>query len=353
MTAVPNLYAKAVSNEAAFYAEQNKINFWRTVYVGGGTPSVLSKNDVKTLSSILRKTPPKKNAEITFEANPESVSSEFLDSILDFGANRISLGIQALDDDALSFVNRHSREKNSLDALSLLENVWCGRVCIDFIAGLPFQTENSFKNQFQKIVQFKKIDHVSLYALTVEEETPLFQKIESGKIDYSEEKSDSLWILGRNLLEKNGFFQYEISNFAKKNCESKHNSAYWEQLYDWKNRSAIRWTNTKNLPLYIDFWTNPPFDFSKIPREIEVLDEKSLEFEFFMLGLRMRKGVFEKDFFERFGYSIWERKNSNGVPFYETFDEWKKEKKCGFADGRIFLNRRGILFLNRFLSEIL
>ncbi len=364
-------YISAVYSEIAFYRSQFGIKKWSSVYIGGGTPSVLPPDFVKMLfENIFSNAPPKKNAEITFEANPESLTADLLLVLERVGVNRISLGLQSLSDKALSSVGRTSSAETGLNALSLLEEKWSGSVSVDFIASLPFQKKDDFLFQFDEISRFSKINHVSLYSLTIYEETPLFEKIERNEIPFDEDYSDSLWILGREKLEKLGFFQYEVSNFAKKGFESVHNSSYWLQknyvgvgtsssgtLYDFEKCSAFRWTNVKNVASYVDFWNQKPRDFEKIPREIEILDKKTLEFEFLMTGFRLLSGVSGTEFFARFGFSILDRKNSEGIVFSKTFEKWENRALAARiskkGDERFFLTKNGILFLNAFLEELL
>lgn len=383
-------YIRAVLNEARFYADFYKIKKWSSVYLGGGTPGILSEKQLFDLiTGALKAVPNPEKCEVTVEVNPENVTEEKLKILEKAGANRISMGIQALDDKALRAVSRKSDVKTVLNALSLLEKFWNGRLSVDFIAGLPLQTYKSFENQFKILDDFKKIGHVSLYTLTVEENTPLWKKIEDGIVKFSEDKADKMWILGRNILEKKGFFQYEISNFARSGFESAHNSSYWKQknyigagsgavgtVYDFCSKTALRWTNTLSVAAYVDFWEK--FDEKRLfdsdgfelkvenleSREIlknalkkirktENLDKETLEFEFLMTGFRMAKGVSSKEFFERFEKNLEERIGAeNGV-----FARWKKKRLARAekrGDDTIYsLNRRGILFLNQFLEELI
>lgn len=367
-----DFYIDALLNEIYFYSDFYKIDSWNTVYIGGGTPSLLSSSQLEKLFlGIKSKALFSKNAEITIEMNPDDVRADFIETCKNVGINRISLGIQALDNVALEKVNRGCSKETAIVALDFLEENWNGQISVDFIAGLPSQTYNSFKNQFDLIFNYKKITHISLYTLTVEDGTPLGKKIRDGKVNFSFEKADKMWIKGRNILEKNGFFHYEISNFAKSGFESKHNSTYWKlENYigcgagasgtwygnDFCDENAIRWTNSLSIPAYTDFW-NKKFDSEKLPRKIEKLDKKTLEFEYLMMGFRMRRGVSANEFFRRFNYSIFDFRNSDNRKFSEIFSEWKENR---LANSKIidnneyfFLNRRGILLLNRFLENLL
>jgi oxygen-independent coproporphyrinogen-3 oxidase len=365
-------YISSIIKESKLYADFYGIKKWRTVYVGGGTPSLLAPTQIFSLiSGIKESVGIESDAEITVEMNPDDVTEEFLEACKKSGVNRLSMGIQALDDKALRAVNRGASVEIIEKALENLKNHWNGRLSVDFIAGLPCHTYKSFEYQFEILKKYPKIDHVSLYTLTIEENTPLCKKIEDGKIKFSYEKADRMWLKGRNILEKMGFFQYEVSNFARKGFEARHNSSYWKQenyvgagagasgtIYDFEKKSALRWTNTLSIPAYIRGVEDASAskNLSSLKRNIENLDEETLEFEFLMLGFRQLEGVSSADYEKRFQKSLSERIGAGQE--YGVFYQWKKnrlakEKKspCG---GKIYsLNRRGILLLNRFLEELL
>ncbi len=367
-------YIDSLIKESEIYARHYEIKKWQTIYVGGGTPSLLSPSQIFTLiSGVKTCAQVDAEAELTVEMNPDDVTEEFLLSCEKSGVNRLSMGIQALDDKALSSVGRLSESKTVFSALETLKKFWHGRLSVDFIAGLPCHTYKSFESQFEILKKYPNIDHVSLYTLTVEENTPLWKKIEKGDVKFSCEKADRMWIRGRNILEKLGFCHYEVSNFARKGFESRHNASYWKQknyigvgsgasgsVYDFPRKSAVRWTNTLSIPAYIlgvgEEFSSQKKDFSFLKRSVEVLDESTLEFEFLMLGFRQLEGVSSKDFETRFGKKLSERIGSereDGV-----FFKWKKnrlaEERTGSFGEKIYsLNRRGILLLNPFLEELL
>jgi len=352
-------YIDALLKETDFYAKLYSVSCWKTIYVGGGTPSILSAPQILRLVSGIKKIArTDESTEITFEMNPNDVTENFLKACSLAGINRLSMGLQALDDKALSAVNRGSSVNIIMEALENLKNHWSGRLSVDFIAGLPKQSYSSFKNQFEILKKYPKIDHVSLYTLTIEENTPLAKKIDEGIVKFSEEKADKMWMKGRSILEKMGFYQYEVSNFAKKGFESRHNTVYWKQenyigvgagasgtIYDFKKKIGRRWTNTLSIPCYTK-------EFS---RQTEDLDEKTLEFEFLMLGFRRLEGVSSLEYKKRFGSSLAQRLGADSVD--GIFSQWKKNRLANekLVEGdRIFsLNRRGILLLNRFLEEFL
>ena len=214
-------YVRSVLNEIRFYVKKYSVSRWKTVYIGGGTPSQLGAKLLFELVSGIKSAVSDKTAdEFTVEMNPEDLAEDILDSAQKAGVDRISTGIQALDQKALDSVNRHCPLQTAISSLELLQKKWKKKLSVDFIAGLPGQTYSSFKKQFETVFNFKNIDHISLYSLTLEENTPLYKKIESGKIKWSQQKTDRMWILGRKILKENGFIQYEVSNFARTGAES-------------------------------------------------------------------------------------------------------------------------------------
>ena len=223
---VPDGYVDALLSEIRFHRECMHTGPLETVYFGGGTPGLLS---FRQLERIMAQVLPQcvSGAEITLEVNPENVTAELLRCAAGSGINRFSVGIQSLDDRVLRAVNRNATAAISLRALELLTA--SGAVfSADMIAGLPEQRDRDFIEGLQKIMSFCP-SHVSLYALTVAEHTPLAQQIRRGSVRYSDARIDRQWITGRNILEAGGYLQYEVSNFALPGKESRHNSVYWQQ----------------------------------------------------------------------------------------------------------------------------
>lgn len=363
----------SLAKEVHFYAHHYNVSQWKSVYVGGGTPSQLPLHQISALfSSVFNAAPPASDAEITIEVNPDDVSEELLDTLKNAGVNRISMGIQAFDQKALQGVSRAASAEAALRALELLNAKWKGRLSCDLIAGLPFQTYASFEKGIRTLCSYKAVDHISLYTLTVEEGSPLCKKIEEGIIPWSQEKADRMWIRGRNLLEKYGFNQYEVSNFSKPGCQSRHNTVYWK-LQDYigcgpgasgtvygkrteggVTEKGIRWTNSRDVVGWNAFWkrydsqTVADNDEMALPRDVEELDADTQEFEFLMMGFRMLEGVSQKEFADRFGKNLSERLGEKDGIFYE----WKKKRLAVKKDGCFSLNCRGILLLNPFLESL-
>ena len=359
-------YVRSVLTEIRFYVKKYSVSRWKTVYIGGGTPSQLGAKLLFELVSGIKNAVSGKTAdEFTVEMNPEDLTEDILDSAQNAGVDRISIGVQALDKKALDSINRHCSLKTAISALELLQKKWKKKLSVDFIAGLPGQTYSSFKKQFETVFNCKNIDHISLYSLTLEENTPLYKKIESGKIKWSQQKTDRMWILGRKILKENGFIQYEVSNFARTGAESRHNKVYWHlENYIGCGSGACgsvygdvseRWTNTCSIKNYENFWLNFNSE-SEIPesiRQVEKIDLQTQEFEWLMMGFRLLEGVCSEEFKKRFGKSLEERIGVKDGLFFE----WSKKHlaRSYKKDGKTFyaLNERGLMLLNLFLESLL
>ncbi|MBR7063752.1 MAG: hypothetical protein IKI31_01145, partial [Treponema sp.] len=298
------------------------------------------------------------------EANPADITSEMLYSLFENGVNRLSLGVQSLNDEALLRVSRRSSRSEILQALRLVSENWQGELSLDLISALPFESELSFCNGIKTLLLYKPT-HISLYALTLEKGTPLFEQIESGKIRYDFEKADLLWLKGRDILLSEGYTHYEVSNFCKNGKQSLHNLSYWKlkdyigigsgstgTIYGNGVKNGKRYTNTKNIFSYISFWKNNFVKSSTIenfPQDVEYLDFATERFEFFMMGLRMLKGISKNDFENRFG--------EFPESVEKLFREWQQNgnAKIVFEKGDVFfsLTESGLLFLNKLLEDVL
>lgn len=202
-----------------------------TLYIGGGTPSLLS---AKQIASLLKSVHEGRDAaqqgqlrEITVEANPESLTAEFLDACKEWGVTRISLGVQSLHDAELAAVDRLARVEDNVRALDLLKNS-AFSVSVDVMLGLPGQTSASLEQTIQTLLAYERVGHVSVYPLSVEPNTRLHEHVEKGSVRLpSEDEQAVLMEHAHELLTANGFHHYEVANYAKPGFEAQHNRAYW------------------------------------------------------------------------------------------------------------------------------
>lgn len=208
------------------FLEGKKID---TIYFGGGTPSVLEKNELeKIFNALSNYFNWDKNAEITLECNPDDLDKEKLKALKELGINRLSIGLQSFDDKELKWMNRLHTAAESEACVKLAQEIGFNNISIDLIYGSKFQTIENWKKTLEKAISLN-VQHISSYNLTVEERTELGNAVLKGKENpVDEEKSSEQFLVMMNTLQANGFEHYEISNFAKKGFEAIHNTNYWK-----------------------------------------------------------------------------------------------------------------------------
>jgi oxygen-independent coproporphyrinogen-3 oxidase len=281
----------------------------KTIYFGGGTPSLLSSVQLREiLSSVKEHYAIAENVEITIEANPGTVDAEYLSSIRETGVNRLSLGIQSFDNTELAMLGRIHNSLEAGNAVKDARSAGFDNLNIDLIYGLPGQTVDDWQNNFKKAIELNP-EHISLYALTLEPEEPLYKEIQADKFpELSSDMAASQYELAEDLLEKYGYDHYEISNWAKPGKECRHNLVYW-QTGDYLGvgvaaHSCIerrRTGNTGDLERYITSLSQ------NILPSLDVDEEISPELEIaeaIILRLRLCRGINVKDFEKRFGIDI-------------------------------------------------
>ena len=219
-------YLEAVCNhikEAGALAPNYKVD---TIYFGGGTPSFLGADALATiLMTIRRSFDVDNNAEITFEANPDSVSDQLLRRLKAEGFNRVSLGVQSDDDEMLEKLNRPHNYAQAVAAYQKIRKAGFKNVSVDLIYGLPGQTVRTWLETLEHVLEMMP-EHISLYGLEVHEGTPMAEYEKMGLIP-DEDKFADMYLSAVKFLENRGFRQYEISNFARKGLVSRHNMKYW------------------------------------------------------------------------------------------------------------------------------
>lgn len=265
-----------------------------TIYFGGGTPSLLTEIELgQILKTINQFHVVDEIAEITLEANPDDLTIEKLRELKSHGINRLSIGIQSFRNEDLIWMNRSHTTQQAKDCVKNAQVIGISNISIDLIYGLPNLSLDGWKKNVEQALNLD-VKHISAYCLTVEEKTALQKWVKEKKLIIPDEdlQSDQFEIL-IDLLDKNGFNQYEISNFSKQDFESRHNSSYWKgKKYLGIGPSAHsfnkiqRFWNVANNTLYIEKIKNHGSWF-----ESEVLTPKDQFNELLMTGLRMKKGV--------------------------------------------------------------
>ncbi len=208
------------------FLKEKKID---SIYFGGGTPSVLEKNELEKIFATLAKHFIwDKNIEITLECNPDDLTREKLLELKTIGVNRLSIGLQSFNDEELKWMNRLHTAEESVACVKLAQEIGFKNISIDLIYGSKFQTVESWKKTLEKALSLN-VQHISSYNLTVEEKTPLGHSVNEGKEKaVDDEKSSEQFIVLMDTLHNNGFEHYEISNFALKGFEAVHNTNYWK-----------------------------------------------------------------------------------------------------------------------------
>ena len=253
-------YVESLKNEIIVRNKYLGSEEVKTIYFGGGTPSLLPSNHIEDILESLHKNfNIISNPEITLEVNPDTIDKEKMISLKKSGINRISVGIQSFNDEDLKYLDRRHDSRHALQVIDDLKSVGFDKLTLDLIYGIPTLTEESW-NKNLDIFFSTGISHLSAYALTIEPKTILGQKIEKGILQNVDE--DSI-IRHYNILidrtKEHGFEHYEISNFAKEGCRSQHNSIYWnDEKYLGLGASAhsydgnSRQWNVSNLTRYIE-----------------------------------------------------------------------------------------------------
>ena len=289
-----------------------------TIYIGGGTPSCLNPVEIENILNAIREKYNVTDGEISMECNPNSVNEEKLKFYKKIGINRLSFGVQSLDDDALKEIGRLHTGRQALEALTLAKKVGFENINADLLIGHPTKHEVL---EDAKVLT-KLVTHISAYMLEVEEGTQLFERVKNNPFYLpSEDESVDAYNALAKFLEEQGFARYEISNFAKEGFECKHNLKYWSgEEYIGFGLSAhsfekgVRRANSKNLDEYL----------ARQSITTEVLSIKEKIEEKIMLGLRSRVGV-DKSELKTLGYDIEKKKDYRD--FLEKGIVYEKEKR--------------------------
>lgn len=275
----------------------------KTIYFGGGTPSLLSANEIQSiLKQIQNDFYIINDPEISLEANPDDLSADFIKSIYQSGINRLSIGVQSFHNKDLEWMNRAHNANQAIDSIKRSQDIGIDNISIDLIYGTPTLSNKDWKENIYTAFELE-IRHISSYALTVEKGTALGNWVSKGKVKaMDEEKAAEQFEILMDEMEKNNFIHYEISNFCKENYHSKHNSSYWEgekylgigpSAHSF-NKTTRQW-NVANNHQYIDQLLQDQLAYTS-----EVLSIYDRINEYLMISLRTSKGIsfdyFEKEF---------------------------------------------------------
>ena len=279
----------------------------RSIFIGGGTPSLLSGEQIKRIMLAVRQFFfIKEEAEITMEANPGTLTMENLFICRKAGVNRLSMGLQSADDSCLHLLGRIHTWEEFLKSYELARKAGFENVNIDLMSGLPGQTMSSYKRTLEKVIALYP-EHISAYSLILEEGTPFYESKEIRKKIPNEELDREMYQFTKDILAENGYERYEISNYAIRGKECIHNLGYWSGvpylgfgLGASSYFEGTRFSNERKLEKYI----KEPYIPFMMREDYTVLSQKDEMEEFMFLGLRKRKGVSKKEFKRRFEVSM-------------------------------------------------
>ncbi len=320
----------------------------KTLFIGGGTPSSipidLLDNFLDKLKLIIHSSP----AETTIELNPETVDTDLLRILSSNGIQRLSVGVQSLDDSILRTLGRNTDVLTTKNGLEIIKKEWKGSFSVDLINTVPGQTIESSLSDINLIDKYKP-EHISLYNLTFEPFTKLYTLLEAGEITTLSESTD---LIMQNesikLLKNNGYKRYEISNYAKDGKKSLHNLNYWEMgSYLGVGPSAASTLMTEKGPVRLIYkrsisnFLNSSFLEDRI--DLEHLNPDSFLLEHLMMGFRLIKGVNTDQIYNIFGIDLIKYLN----PIFNKWNELLIVEK-----NSICLTSRGLSLLNPFLIEI-
>lgn len=260
-----------------------------TVYFGGGTPSVLSSNELCDLLLAVKDAfDVKDDAEITVELNPENIDFEFLNGLKKGGFNRLSFGVQTFSDEILEVLGRRHSAQDSINAVSLARKAGFDNISLDIMLGIPDQKEDDLVKTLEKTIEISP-EHISAYMLILEEKTAFFAKKDSLNFPNEDEVSRQ-YEKTCEILSKNGYNHYEISNFSKKEKESRHNVKYWNcDEFIGIGPSAYSFIDGKRF-----YYESNMHKFIKEP-EVLYNDDGGDIYEYVMLSLRLKKGINEDE----------------------------------------------------------
>ena len=342
-SSVPDAYIKRLKNEIKAYTGMGLT--LDTLYFGGGTPSLLSPSQLEdvllSLRSVFDFLP---NTEFTLEANPGTVNREKLCDFKSLGLTRLSVGLQSTHKNELSALGRIHTYEEFLSCYRDARSVGIDNINVDLMYGIPHMTLNSFRDTLFRVTDLSP-EHLSLYGLILEEGTPFYAARDTLPLPSDDTECD-MYYSAADVLSSRGYMHYEISNYAKAGFESRHNLKYWRrEEYLGFGASAASFfggrqlTNTANIGEYVSL------DGRSYEAE-EAADEVSFAYEYAMLRLRLKEGIFLSDYRERFGTDFLEGRQ-------DTVSRLVRAGLATLDTDRFALTERGFYVSNSILTEIL
>lgn len=343
-------YVQALLKEIESYREFARGYRVSTVFVGGGTPSVLEAGQMEgVLGNIQEVFELEKKPEITLEMNPGTVTEEKLQCYKENGVNRLSIGLQSVKNEKLEVLGRIHSYEEFLESYELARKAGFTNISVDLISSIPGQKLEEWKEELAALSALSP-EHISVYQLIIEAETPFYEKYaEHEELLPDEEESREIYLWTGSFLKEQGYEQYEISNYAKPGKESRHNLKYWERgdylglgLGAASMVRNIRMSNTKDMKTYLERCGQP----KTMREDVQFLEEARQMEEFMFLGLRKARGVSRKEFRRIFGQEM-------DMVYEKALHKCLENGMLKEHKDRVYLSEEGVLLSNAVLSEFL
>lgn len=347
-------YVDALLQEAQSLAMVHDAQAMETAYLGGGTPSILpAELLIKLLHGMAAYFPLLPDAEFTSEANPGTLTQSWCEAALSCGVNRLSMGMQAYQPALLKRLGRIHDFTQVAQSVQLARHAGFQHISLDLMFGLPGQTVAQWQETLEKALSLEP-EHLSCYGLIPEEGTPLLRDLEQGRLSLPDEEDERrMYDLTLSMLSREGFMQYEISNFARPGCACRHNIGYWRQVpYIGLGVSAasclpcqdgmMRTSNPRTLPEYFRMVDENNASL----REQTLVTAQDSRFETMMLGLRMTEGVSEQAFEAMHHVTL-------DALYGAKLRVLAQQSLLIHQDGRWALTRRGMDVQNAILVELM
>lgn len=342
-------YIEALNKEIISLREKHNNLEINTIFIGGGTPSVLEADELECLLKEVAKLNMAKDIEYSMECNPGNLTEEKLEVMKKYGVNRISMGLQAKQDNLLKGLGRIHNYKTFKENFLLAKKVGFNNINVDLMFGLPNQRLNEWEETLREIISLEPA-HISAYSLIIEEGTAFYNLYENDKLKLpTEEEERKMYHLAKKILEENGFNQYEISNYAKEGKECRHNLAYWN-MDNWigVGSAAASYINGKRIKNIssVEEYINSINEKGEAVEEIITNSKNDNMEEFMFMGLRKINGIDENEFKKRFSMNI------NDV-YGEILNKYIDEGLLIRDSGMIFLSEKGIEISNIIMADFL
>lgn len=343
-------YVQALLKEIESYREFARGYRVSTVFMGGGTPSVLEAGQMEgVLGNIQEVFELEKKPEITLEMNPGTVTEEKLQCYKENGVNRLSIGLQSVKNEKLEVLGRIHSYEEFLESYELARKAGFTNISVDLISSIPGQKLEEWKEELAALSALSP-EHISVYQLIIEAETPFYEKYaEHEELLPDEEESREIYLWTGSFLKEQGYEQYEISNYAKPGKESRHNLKYWERgdylglgLGAASMVRNIRMSNTKDMKTYLERCGQP----KTMREDVQFLEEARQMEEFMFLGLRKTRGVSRKEFRRIFGQEM-------DMVYEKALHKCLENGMLKEHKDRVYLSEEGVLLSNAVLSEFL